>query len=85
MAPPGLKVSPHLAKWWKSHVHVNGMRTQVQSPYRKDHITSFVHHIPESAKKKVTENGLTVGDICVAIFNIRLICFDIIKCPYSDY
>lgn len=61
MAPPGLKVNANLAKWWKAHVHTDGMRIQVQSPYRKDHITSFVHHIPDSIKKKFQENTLTVG------------------------
>jgi hypothetical protein len=57
MAPHAHKLNANLIKWWKSHVHTNGMRTQVQSPYRKDHITSFIKHIPDSMLTKVKENG----------------------------
>jgi len=58
---PNFKVNPALAKWWKSYVYTYGLRTQVQSPYRQDHVTSFVKHMPESAKKKVVENFFDVA------------------------
>jgi hypothetical protein len=37
------------------------MRTQVHSPYRGDHITSFLKHIPISFQKKITENVFNVA------------------------
>ena len=58
---PNFKVSPGLTKWWKSYIYTNGQRIQVQSPYRRDHITPFFKHLPESAVKKVTENIVDVG------------------------
>ena len=57
---PNIKYNPNLAKWWKSYVFTYGLRTQVQSPYRMDHLTPFIRHLPVSAKKKITENFVDV-------------------------
>lgn len=59
--PSHLKPNYGLVKWWKTFFYTYGMRTQVQSPYRTDHIGPFLRHIPTSAYKKVSENLLDVG------------------------
>jgi hypothetical protein len=58
---PNFKVNPALTKWWKSYVYTYGLRTQVQSPYRMDHLTPFVKHWPDSFRKKITENFFDVA------------------------
>jgi hypothetical protein len=58
---PSFKVNGGLSKWWKAYVYTYNMRVQVQSPYRMDHLTPFIKHLPESFKKKITENVFDVA------------------------
>ena len=58
MAGPTNAPAPRyaLTKWWKSHVYTVGLKTQLQSPYRQDHLTPWVRHWPDAARKKITDN-----------------------------
>ena len=63
-------MNPALKKWWASYAFQTGQIIRTASPYRKDHITPFLKHLPESAKKKVTENFFDVTPALVFTFGL---------------